>query len=93
MSAIAEGAIHDDMTGLGREQLEDLGDHDGTMRAGGSFAGGDDLGDGVRMESGLMLLVFFLKPARIFSRVTHPTFVGCGRRRSRGFVGHKKRLP
>lgn len=94
MAAVPEGAIDSNVAGLRREKLQNFGDHDRAVGAGGSFAGGDDFGNGVCMERGIMLLIFLLETAWVFATVPHPAFV---RRRSRsrgcGFFGHGGRLP
>lgn len=81
-----ERAIHGDMAGREGEDLEDFRDHDRAVGAGGGFAGSEDLSDVAGVTLGVVLLVFFLEAARIFSRVTRAAFVrrGGGGRRGRG---------
>src|ERR1039458_3117562 len=81
VAAVAERAIHRDFAGLRREDGENLRDHDRAMRAHRSFSAGDDFRNGFRIAA--VLLVFVLKPARIFSTITHAAFVRCNGRRLR----------
>ena len=83
MAAIAERAIHSQLTGLGRERFQNFRDHDGPMRAGGRFAGRDDFRDGVGVTLRIALLVFLLEPARMFAGITRAPAM---RRRGRGTV-------
>ncbi len=74
MSSVAEGAVRCNLAGFGLDGLHDLVDHDGAMRAGGSFAGGEDLGDIVRVAFWGELLVLVFEAARVFSGVAFPPF-------------------
>ena len=88
VAAITERAVHGKFAGLGREHFQDFRHHDGPVGAGGSFAGRDDLGDGVGVAFGLVFLVFFLEAARVRATVTRTPPVRCRHRGGRGAVGH-----
>ena len=85
MATVAKRAIHRHFTGLGREHFKNLRDHDGPVRAGGSFAGRENFFHRLCITPGIMLLVFILKAARIFAAVTRTALVRCWR----GSVGHE----
>ena len=86
VTAEAEGAINGDLAGGGGEDRQNLGDHDGAVGAGGSFAGGDDFGDGRWIDRGVEFLVFLLEAARIFAAVAWPALVRDGGSGGRGGI-------
>ena len=84
MASVTECAIDCGMAGLWGENLENFGDHNGPMRAGGRFARVEDLLDGLSMASGIVFLVFIRKTPGMFAGVTRTSFV----RRLRSCVVH-----
>src|SRR5258707_14483735 len=65
VSAVAERAVSGNFAGLGLEHSQNFRDHDGPMRAGGSFAGREDFADSFGVTLWVVLLVFLLEAARI----------------------------
>ena len=78
VSAVAEGAVHGAFAGLGGEDFEDFGHHDGDVLASGGFAAGEDLGDGFGVEIGVVLLVFVLEAPGVAALVADAALVGLG---------------
>lgn len=89
VAAIAERAIDGGCAGSGREEFQNLGDHDRAVRAGGGFARGDDFGDGGGVAGRIVFLKFIREVTRVFARVTRAATmrgrdgIGCGLRRER----------
>ena len=91
MAAMAQGAVDGGLTWLWREHLQDFLDHNRPVRAGRSFAGSEDFGDGRGVALGLVLLILVFEASRVLARIARSAAVGWGiRARSwgGGRVGH-----
>jgi hypothetical protein len=53
------------------------------MRSGGSFARGEDFGDGIRVMFRIQFLIFFFESARVFPGVARAAAMGSGMRVTR----------
>jgi len=80
MTAIAEGAINRHLARLRGKDLQDFGDQDGSVSAGGGFARSKNLGHSLGITLRVVLLVFLLEPARVSAPVTGSAPVRVGRR-------------
>src|SRR5262249_12440835 len=87
VSAVSNRAIDSNFTWFWREHFENFRNHDGPMRAGGRFAGGDDFCDGVRVTLRVVLFVFFFEATRIFAGVARAAAMGTGL--GRRVAGHE----
>jgi hypothetical protein len=65
VTAVTERAIHREFAGSGHQRFQNFRDHDGSMAAGGGFAGSEHFGDGVRVTLRIVLLIFLLEATRI----------------------------
>src|SRR5690348_7840853 len=74
MAAVTQRAIHSEFAWLRSKDLHDLANHDRPMRARGSLAGGDHLGDVFGITLRRMLFVLLRKMSRILSSVPQPAF-------------------
>src|SRR5437762_1983876 len=70
MSAVAERAIHRDLTGLRVEHFENLRDHDRPVRPRRRLAGREHLRNGFGVASRVALFILLLKAARMFPRIS-----------------------
>src|SRR5689334_3200392 len=84
MPAIAKRAVDSDFARLRSEHLENLGHHNRPMHPRRSFAGGNNLLDGVGILVRIQLFILLLKPARMRAPVTGATLV------RRGFRTHSE---
>jgi hypothetical protein len=89
VAAVAEGAVHGERARLQRERLEDFGDHDRAVRAGGGLAGGQDLGDVAGVARRVELLVFLVEAPRVLPGIARAALAGSGIGRSGIRVGHQ----
>ena len=72
MAAVAERAINGEFACLRSKDFHDLANHDRPMRAGGSLAAGDHLGDVAGITLRRVLFILFRKVSRILSSVPRP---------------------
>ncbi len=72
MTAVAERAINGEFACLRSKDFHDLANHDRPMRAGGSLAAGDHLGDVAGITLRRVLFILFGKVSRILSFVPRP---------------------
>ena len=70
VSAVAQRAVDGDFARLGRKDFQDLGHHDGPVRAGRRFAGRHDFGDRLPIALRIVLFVLLLEAARVLAAVT-----------------------
>jgi len=75
VATVTERTIDSDLAWPGIQDVQNFLDHDRSMRAGGSFAGGENFGDSFGVTLGIVFFVLFFEPARVFAGVAGATAV------------------
>jgi hypothetical protein len=85
VAAVAQGAIDSNVARLELQGGETFLNHDGDVKTGGGFSGGDDFGDGFGVELWVVFFVFIFETSGVFTDVS---FAARGARAGVFLVAH-----